>query len=51
MLTILVFVITEGKSEQNVKEILIIIYHYLLDGDSNGRRPLVWGYTAPPENF
>jgi hypothetical protein len=50
MLTILVFEIKEGKNAQKVKKILTIIYHYLLDGDGNGRRPRVWGHT-PPENF
>jgi uncharacterized protein (UPF0297 family) len=30
MLTILVFDIKEGKNAQNVKEILTIIYHYLM---------------------
>jgi hypothetical protein len=50
MLTILVFAIKEGKTAQKVKKILTIIYHYLLDVDSNGRRPRVWGQTAPSEN-
>ena len=45
MLTILVFEIKEGKNAQKVKNILTIIYHYLLEGDSNGRRPHVWGHT------
>ena len=45
MLTILVFEIKEGKNAQKVKNILTIIYHYLLEGDSNGRRPRVWGHT------
>jgi hypothetical protein len=49
MLTILVFEIKEGKNQQKVKKILIVIYHYLLNGDSNGQRPFVWGHT-PPEN-
>jgi hypothetical protein len=49
MLTILVFEIKEGKNAQKVKKVLTIIYHYLLDGYSNGRRPRVWGHT-PPEN-
>ena len=49
MLTILVFEIKEGKNAQKVTNILTIIYHYLLDGDNNGRRPRVWGHT-PAEN-
>jgi hypothetical protein len=36
MLTILVFEIEEGKNAQKVKKILTIIYHYLLEEDSNG---------------
>jgi hypothetical protein len=36
MLTILVFEIKEGKNPQKVKGILTIIYHYLLEEDSNG---------------
>jgi hypothetical protein len=36
MLTILVFEIKEGKNAQKVKKILTVIYHYLLEGDSNG---------------
>jgi hypothetical protein len=36
MLTILVFEIKEGKNAQKVKKILPIIYHYLLEEDSNG---------------
>ena len=36
MLTILVFEIKEGKKTQKVKGILTIIYHYLLEEDSNG---------------
>jgi hypothetical protein len=36
MLTILVFEIKEGKSTQKVKKILAIIYHFLLEEDSNG---------------
>ena len=35
LLTILVFEIKEGKNAQNVKKILTIIYHYLLEEDSN----------------
>jgi hypothetical protein len=45
MLTILVFEIKEEKNAQKVKNILTIIYHYLLEGDSNGQRPHVWGHT------
>jgi hypothetical protein len=30
----------EGKNAQKVKKILTIIYHYLLDGDSNGQRAM-----------
>jgi hypothetical protein len=36
MLTIHVFQIKEGKNTQKVKKILAIIYHYLLEEDSNG---------------
>jgi hypothetical protein len=36
MLTILVFEIKEGKNAQKVKKIVLVIYHYLLEGDSNG---------------
>ena len=36
MLTILVFEIKEGKNAQKVKKIVTIIYHYLLEEDSNG---------------
>ena len=36
MLTILVFEIKEGKNAQKVKKKLTIIYHYLLEEDSNG---------------
>ena len=46
MLNILVFEIKEGKNAQKVKKILTIIYHYLLEEDSNGRRPRVWGHTT-----
>ena len=35
MLTILVFEIKEGKNQQKVKKILTIIYHYLLEEDTN----------------
>jgi hypothetical protein len=35
MLTIVVFEIKEGKNAQKVKKILSIIYHYLLEEDSN----------------
>ena len=35
MLSILVFEI-KGKNAQKVKKILTIIYHYLLEEDSNG---------------
>jgi hypothetical protein len=35
MLTILVFEI-KGKNAQSLKKILTIIYHYLLEEDSNG---------------
>jgi hypothetical protein len=49
-ITILVFEIKEGKNAQKVKNILTIIYHYLLDGDSNGRSLHAWGHT-PPENL
>ena len=41
MLTILVF------ETKKVKKILTIIYHYLLDGDSNVRMQRVWGHTPP----
>ena len=44
MLTILVF------ETKKVKKILTIIYHYLLDGDSNVRMQRVWGHT-PPKTF
>jgi hypothetical protein len=46
MLTILVFEIKEVKNAQKVKKILTVIYHYLLEGDSNGRRPRVWEHTS-----
>jgi hypothetical protein len=36
MLTIHVFQIKEGKNTEKVKKILAIIYHYLLEEDSNG---------------
>ena len=37
MLTILVFEIKEGKKcTKSLKKILTVIYHYLLEGDSNG---------------
>ena len=36
MLTILVFEIKEGKNQQKVKKILTIIYHCLLEEDTNG---------------
>jgi hypothetical protein len=53
MLNILVFEIKEGKNAQKVKKNinfkLTIIHHYLLEEDSNGRSPHVWGHT-PPEN-
>jgi hypothetical protein len=32
----IVFEIKEGKYAQKFKKILIVIYHYLLEGDSNG---------------
>jgi hypothetical protein len=35
MLTILVFEINKGKNAQKVK--ITIIYHYLLEEDSNGQ--------------
>ena len=35
MLTILVFEINKGKNAQKVKKKLTIIYHYLLEEDSN----------------
>jgi hypothetical protein len=38
------------KTNKRFKTILTIIYHYLLEGDSNGQRPLVWGHTLA-ENF
>ena len=41
MQTIFVFKIKEGKNAQKVKRILTVIYHYLLEGDTNGRRPRV----------
>jgi hypothetical protein len=48
MLTILVFEIKEEKTHKiKVKKILTIIYHYLLEEDSNGH---VCG-GIPPENF
>ena len=45
MLTILVFEIKEGKKRTKSKKVLTVIYHYLLEEDSNGRRPCVWGHT------
>jgi hypothetical protein len=45
MPTILVFEIKEGKNAQKLKRILTVIYHYLLEGDTNGRRPRVWGHN------
>ena len=36
----------EGKNAQKVKKILTVIYHYLLEGDSNGRRAHVWEHTT-----
>jgi hypothetical protein len=45
MLIVLVFEIKVGKNAQKVKKILTVIYHYLLEGDSNGQRPRVWGHT------
>jgi hypothetical protein len=42
MLTVLVFEIKEGTKAQKVKKVLLtVIYHYLLEGDSNGQRPRV----------
>jgi hypothetical protein len=48
MLTILVFKIKEGKNPQKVKKILTIIYHYLLEEDTNGR---VCGGVLPQKIF
>jgi hypothetical protein len=50
MLTILVFEIKEENKRTKSKKILTIIFHYLLEGDSNSWRPRVWGRT-PAENF
>jgi hypothetical protein len=50
MLTILVFEIKEENKRTKSKKILTIIFHYLLEGDSNSWRPRVWGHT-PAENF
>jgi hypothetical protein len=49
MLTLLVFEIKEGKTAQNKsKKILTIIYHYLLEEDSNGH---VCGGILPQKIF
>ena len=50
MLTILVFEIKEGINAQKVKKILTVIYHYLLEGDSNVSEGHVCGAHSP-ENF
>jgi hypothetical protein len=47
MLSILVFEII-GKNAQKVKKILTIIYHYLLEEDSNGH---MCGGILPQEMF
>jgi hypothetical protein len=47
MLTILVFEINKGKNAQKVKKITII-YHYLLEEDSNGQ---VCGGVLPQNIF
>ena len=48
MLTILVFEIKEGRNAQKVKKILTIIYHYLLEEDSNGH---MCGGVLPQKMF
>ena len=48
MLTLLVFEINKGKNAQKVKKILTIIYHYLLEEDSNGQ---VCGGVLPQKIF
>jgi hypothetical protein len=49
MLTILVFEEKKRKNARKLKKILTMIYHHLLDGDINGRRPRVRRHT-PAEN-
>jgi hypothetical protein len=46
MLNKLVFEIKEEKTHKKFKKILTVICHYLLEGDSNGRRPRVWKHTT-----
>jgi hypothetical protein len=48
MITILVFEINKGKNEKKVKKITII-YHYLLEEDSNGDQ--VCGSVLPQKIF
>jgi hypothetical protein len=48
MLTILVFEINKGENTQKVKKKLTIIYHYLLEEDSNGH---VCGGVLPQKIF
>jgi hypothetical protein len=48
MLTIVVFEINKGKNAQKVKKKLTIIYHYLLEEDSNGH---VCGGILPQKNI
>jgi hypothetical protein len=48
MLTILVFEIKGKKTHKKLKKILTIIYHYLLEEDSNGH---VCGDILPQKIF
>jgi hypothetical protein len=34
------------RKKLKLKNILTVIYHYLLEGDSKGRRPRMWGHTT-----